>query len=508
MSQLPVIKYFSKKCSNLSKQEIEACSDLFSNNYGFYSKTSGPESKRGKQIKLSPNRYNSYTENDYSYVALAYADEKLVGHAFYVVDATREGNITWVTQLVVHKNFRKQGIAKKLLFSVWGFSNDSAWGLATTNPLTIKTLESATMRKVDLIRMQKRVNDIKRISKKVSFVKEDNIFIDSSNSVVFSEYYVAHDDIPSLIKSYEKSGKWIFGDLEEGYEWLAFTFKNQDLKEISKKDLDDLFSHSEACLVDAYSRMKMGNQNWTKHTDSEVDFIEKYIVSKESRILDLGCGIGRHTAELYKRGYKDISAVDFSENNIKIARQTYPEVGKLFSVQDVRTLKSKKADLILCLYDVIGSFPVEKENLRIVKSIKRNLRKGGIAIISVMNMELTRNIAKEKNIFDVYKNPKKLFKLKASSIMQNTGDVFNPEFYVIDTSSNLVFRKEMFCDDGYLNSEYIIRDKRYELKEISDILEKNGLRILENHFVQAGNWTKDLKNTDLKAKEILLVVQR
>jgi hypothetical protein len=70
-----------------------------------------------------------------------------------------------------------------------------------------------------------------------------------------------------------------------------------------------------------------------------------------------------------------------------------------------------------------------------------------------MNMDLTKNIALPRNTFDVYAQPKKLFKLKASDTMQNTGSIFNPEYFILDTKTETIFRKEMFRGDGLLDSE-------------------------------------------------------
>ena len=220
--------FFTKAANSLSEDEIIEISDLFSSNYGKYSEAHPDKLKQGKQIKLSPNYYKrNMTANDYTYVALAYFEKELIGQAFYVIETTDKGNATWVTQLVVKKEFRRQQIAKKLLFSIWGFPNDYAWGLATTNPLTIKTLESATLRKVSLQKMQENIQIIKQLSDKVNFITRDDIFITDNNSTVNSNYYVSHEDIPCFISNY--GDNWIFGDLQEGYEWLAFTFRDQEL---------------------------------------------------------------------------------------------------------------------------------------------------------------------------------------------------------------------------------------------------------------------------------------
>ena len=71
--------------------------------------------------------------------------------------------------------------------------------------------------------MEKKIDVIKKIGKKVSFIKTEDIKIDKNNSTVFSNYYVSHEDIPKLVKAYGKN--WKLGELSEGFEWLAFTFK-------------------------------------------------------------------------------------------------------------------------------------------------------------------------------------------------------------------------------------------------------------------------------------------
>ena len=89
--------------------------------------------------------------------------------------------------------------------------------------------------------------------------------------------------------------------------------------------------------------------------------------------------------------------------------------------------------------------------------------------------------------------------------MQQTGNIFNPENFIIDKKSKLVFRKEMFKGDGFLDSEYIIRDKRYTKKEIVNLLESQGFSILEARYVRAGRFEEALAATDKSAKEILIV---
>ena len=46
------------------------------------------------------------------------------------------------------------------------------------------------------------------------------------------------------------------------------------------------------------------NESFTENTISEVNFLEEeFKLSKGSSIFDVGCGTGRHSLELARRGY-------------------------------------------------------------------------------------------------------------------------------------------------------------------------------------------------------------
>jgi SAM-dependent methyltransferase len=67
--------------------------------------------------------------------------------------------------------------------------------------------------------------------------------------------------------------------------------------------------------------MKYDNECFTQGSIGECDFIEKEIgYDKSLRILDIGCGTGRHASELTKRGYS-VVGVDLSASQLERARQ-------------------------------------------------------------------------------------------------------------------------------------------------------------------------------------------
>jgi 2-polyprenyl-3-methyl-5-hydroxy-6-metoxy-1,4-benzoquinol methylase len=492
------------KCSSLTEKQLQDCSSLYSEHYGCYSGIDNID-KQGERIKLSPSYYRSLGDNPNMYVSLCYNEDKLLGHAFFLRKTLPSGEkCSWVTQLVVHHSYRFRKIATRLLQSAWGFSDYHAWGLATTNAVTIKTLESVTWRKVDPVVISNHLDEIGLLCDEIPFADKNNIRLSKEKSQIFTDFY---PEFQSLGKNLSEVYINKLGDIEEGCEWLAFTFQHQKM-EFDEKHWEQMLNFSESQLQDAYSRMDMNSQGWTRHTSHEVDFVVNNCgIEKDSCVLDVGCGLGRHSIELAKRGFK-VSAYDFSLRLLNKAKTNANGLDINFELKDCRHLKHCASfDAVICLYDVIGSFRTYEENVSIINSIKGSLKKGGRCVISVMNMELTQSLAKNK-VENVRLHPEMLFKLKASNIMQSTGNIFNPDYYLLDTATNLVFRKEQFEMDEELSSEYVIADYRFTRDQIIQALERNGLNVISANYVRAGAWNKNLNNTDLNAKEILIVAEK
>lgn len=500
-------KYITKRFNSLTDDELKRCSQLYSLNYGRYS---GRDKRfeQGKRIVMSVNMYKRlYAANANILISMCFKEDKLLGHAIFLHrNIENAGKCSWVLQLVVDSHYRGRHIGSKLLQSAWGFSDYYAWGLATANAITIKTLESVTWRKVSVEDICRNISSIEKMMEEVPFVDRTKMTIAPNKCQVFSDFY------PELEKSNENEDLKVYasklGQIEPGNEWLAFTFASQEMS-YSQEKMNRFLEFSESQLQDAYSRMDMPAQNWTRGTQNEIDFVLSQVeVSKSDSILDFGCGQGRHCMDLSERGFENVTGIDFSDSNIKKARQNALEnlCSANFVSADVRKIKlGKKSKLILCLYDVIGSFRNDEDNLRIIAKIKQHLVKNGYAVVSVMNMELTESIALNKD--SISKNPYSLLSLPPSHTMASTGDVFKPDLYLINEDDGLVYRKEQFADDEEVFAEYVVADKRYRKEEIENLFVKEGFTVLESRYVQAGHWDISLEATDSKAKEVLLVVR-
>lgn len=277
---------------------------------------------------------------------------------------------------------------------------------------------------------------------------------------------------------------------------------------IVKEEYDEMFENSEKIVNDAYNRMNLSEQSWNRHQKEEVDFILKYLEKREIRkVIDFGCGNGRHTLEFCKRGFSTVG-IDYSEKNICFARNKANGYESIFIKDDCRTVNLKEeVDLALCLYDVVGSFVNPEDNFAIIQNIYRHLKSGGHLVMSVMNLELTSFLATNK-VPNVQKNLEALAGLKPSRIMQRSGNIFNPDYLLLETETGVVYRKEQFENEGELSAEYAIRDKRYSKEEICNLLKQIGFEIEETRYVQAGRWENSLDSVDPAAKEILIVAAK
>ncbi len=91
---------------------------------------------------------------------------------------------------------------------------------------------------------------------------------------------------------------------------------------------------------------------FTNHTAAEIDFfLSLFAITPGSRILDMGCGTGRHSIELAKRGYIP-TGVDFSEGMLQVARQNTRKAGLEieFILADATTWEADRIfDAAICL---------------------------------------------------------------------------------------------------------------------------------------------------------------
>lgn len=104
------------------------------------------------------------------------------------------------------------------------------------------------------------------------------------------------------------------------------------------------------------------------------------------RVLDIACGMGRHSRALAERGY-EVVGVDISEAALSSARVGSP-TGASFVALDMRELDALEGefDAAVCLWQSFGAF-AEAENTGVLRSMARRVRPGGRLLLDIYNRD-------------------------------------------------------------------------------------------------------------------------
>lgn len=111
-------------------------------------------------------------------------------------------------------------------------------------------------------------------------------------------------------------------------------------------------------------------------------------------VLDLGCGIGRHSLELARRGF-EVTGVDRTEEFLAEARRAAraDEVEIELVPEDMRRFRRPEAyDLAVNLLTSFGYFEDPEDDARVVRNLHESLKDGGAAVIDLMGKEVLARI--------------------------------------------------------------------------------------------------------------------
>ncbi len=109
------------------------------------------------------------------------------------------------------------------------------------------------------------------------------------------------------------------------------------------------------------------------------------------RVLDLGCGTGRHVCRLGARGFW-VVGVDLSVHMLAIAARklAFAEAprrlvrGDLLEVDSL--IRPGSFDYAICMFSTLGMIAGGANRLRFVRGVRRLLRPGGLFVVHVHNL--------------------------------------------------------------------------------------------------------------------------
>jgi len=233
-------------------------------------------------------------------------------------------------------------------------------------------------------------------------------------------------------------------------------------------------------------------EEFVQGTSGEVDFIEAEINrDRTCRILDIGCGTGRHSIELSRRGYSVIG-IDLSESMLARAKMKAHNAGvKVEFIQaDARHLQfSKEFDLVIMLCE--GAFPLmetDEMNYMILGSAANALKDRGKFIFTTLNA-----------LFPLFHSVKDLITRNA-----DTGQSSHNSFDLMTLRDTSKFE---FLDDGGNSRSVQSNERYYAPSEVSWLLKSLGFNTVHIYGCRLGAFSRNDTLTP-ENLEMLVVAQR
>ena len=161
----------------------------------------------------------------------------------------------------------------------------------------------------------------------------------------------------------------------------GFRFLKQDGNLWWEKDLRDYYE----AYDDRYKTIHQMGYMWSSDESTPMvkDVIERYGITKEDKILEIGCGEGRDAGLLLKEGY-DLLATDISKEAIAFCQKRFVEYSQNFSVLDC--LKGHLDERYRMIYAVavVHMLTEGEDRRKFYRFIFDHLEDGGIVLICSM----------------------------------------------------------------------------------------------------------------------------
>jgi D-alanine-D-alanine ligase len=233
-------------------------------------------------------------------------------------------------------------------------------------------------------------------------------------------------------------------------------------------------------------------------TRKETNLIEESLrLDKNHKILDLCGGQGRHCLELARRGYKDLTVLDYSDYLVRLGRKITKDKRQRikFVRRDARAtgLKNDDFEAIIVMANSFGYFAKEKENIKVLKEAHRLLKNKGKLLL-----DLADKAQAKKNL-----KPTSWHRANDDIVVLRrrrlTGDMIKAREVVISR------KKGLLKDGTYLSRLYskkkikgILRQAGFKNVKIRDNLKfhrkKKDYGFLTSRMIvvaQKGRWTMD-----------------
>lgn len=210
-------------------------------------------------------------------------------------------------------------------------------------------------------------------------------------------------------------------------------------------------------------------------TAQEVDFILETVPMPENgRVLDVGCGFGRHSIELAKRGFV-VTGIDPAEAMIAAAKERAAAAGVSVEFQQTAAelfVTQDEFDTAVCLFTTLGQLSAAGDNLGLLVRVYASLKAGGFFVIEVPQRETA--VAQLKP-FDKFGDGERY-----TAVIRH----YDAETHIVSETFNLVSPEQ--------SETYLLQYRLFSQKELKVMVEAAGFTVKAMFSNYAGaNLTKN-----------------
>ena len=218
---------------------------------------------------------------------------------------------------------------------------------------------------------------------------------------------------------------------------------------------------------------------------TEIKFLDKIFSKyKIKTILDVACGVGRHSVELAKLNY-NVTGIDYSNNQLDQARKKAKISGVKvkFMKRDANKLDlNDKYDTVICMWTTLSEEPLKYKD--VISGVRNSLKDNGLFIIDNRSWEQIPDKKEEKFTNTIQKDSLK--------ITVQLYDRYTENFRIRDATYTINGKKIHDLCITHLLKE----------KDWINVLEENGFKIVEIYYDYKKQKIKKPERVQIVAKKV------